>query len=135
MIDRQERLLRRVEVDADTGCWNRSGAHIKGYPVVKIAGKQYRCARLAYELYIGPIEGDLTVDHLCRNIACVNPEHLELVTASENVKRAKAAQRVEITECPQGHVYDEQNTYLWGGRRSCRTCRNQRSLKYAAARR
>lgn len=28
------------------------------------------------------------------------------------------------THCPQGHPYDETNTYVWRGRRSCRTCNN-----------
>lgn len=47
IVDRHERLMRRVEIDADTGCWNRSGANVKGYPTVKIEGRQFRAARLA----------------------------------------------------------------------------------------
>ena len=38
-------------------------------------------------LFKGPIPKDLVIDHLCHNTRCVNPDHLELVTKTENGKR------------------------------------------------
>lgn len=47
--------------------------------------------RAAWLARRGDIPDDLTIDHLCRVPACVNVEHMELVTLAENVRRAKAA--------------------------------------------
>lgn len=43
--------------------------------------------RVVYERTVGPIPKDMELDHLCRVKACVNPNHLEAVTKSENAKR------------------------------------------------
>jgi hypothetical protein len=49
-----------------------------------------RAHRFAYELLVGPIPEGLVIDHLCRNRRCVNPAHLEPVTAEENWRRGDA---------------------------------------------
>ena len=39
-----------------------------------------------------PLDNEgLELDHLCRNKCCVNPQHLEPVTRSENLKRGYKA--------------------------------------------
>jgi len=50
--------------------------------------KTVKAHRVAYTLVKGDIPEGLTLDHLCYNIKCVNPDHLEPVTLSENSKRA-----------------------------------------------
>lgn len=52
--------------------------------------KDRRCVkahRYAYELLIGSIPDNLTLDHLCHETLCVNPAHMELVTYGENARR------------------------------------------------
>jgi hypothetical protein len=90
--------------------------------------------RHAYELLRGPIPDGLVIDHLCRNRACVNPDHMEPVTRGENVRRGAKGRLV--THCVNGHVYDEANTYTRGnGTRSCRTCRRAQKRRFDERRR
>jgi hypothetical protein len=38
------------------------------------------------------------------------------------------------TECPLGHPYNAENTYLWRGDRHCRICRREAGRRYRARR-
>jgi hypothetical protein len=82
--------------------------------------------RLAYEMLVGPIPEGLTIDHLCRVHACVNPRHMEPVTQGENVLRGigLTAQESRQTHCHKGHEFTPENTYTpKRGGRHCRVCR------------
>ena len=93
--------------------------------------------RVAYEAVHGPIPAGLELDHLCRNRACVNVEHLEAVTHRENCRRGNVGQHnAQKTRCVNGHDYTEETTYRDPvGGRACRICRNEASRRYTARRR
>lgn len=69
----------------------------------------------------------MTLDHLCRNRLCVNPEHLEVVSRGENVLRGVGvtAENKRKTHCAHGHEFTTENTYRYGNKRHCRTCRTE----------
>lgn len=52
--------------------------------------KTSKAHRISYEWHNGKISDELTIDHLCENKGCVNPEHLEAVTREENGRRHNA---------------------------------------------
>lgn len=79
-----------------TPCWIWAGRLEKsGYARVRIRGRRLLAHRAMYEQEIGPVPAGLQLDHLCRVPACVNPAHLEPVTAAENTRRAERAKLTE----------------------------------------
>lgn len=107
----------------EKGCWNY-GACVtpKGYALVRVDGHATLAHRYFYELHVGPIPGGMQIDHLCFNRRCVNPAHLEPVTAQVNSRRA-ADRRPRITHCKHGHEFTDANTYISKqGYRYCRRC-------------
>lgn len=121
-----ERMWRHIERQPD-GCWQWTGAvRSNGYGIVSITRSSVASThRTMYELIVEPIPDGLQLDHLCRNRACCNPAHLEPVTPLVNVRRGRG--NVIKTHCPQGHPYEGENLYEYGGRRYCRACKRERN--------
>ena len=117
----------------ENGCWiwNLSvGSH--GYPqgsVPDVTGQRVSLAhRISYWAFKERPEENLQVDHLCRVKRCVNPEHLELVTQRQNIRRQFGGN--ENTKlCRRGHDNWFTNTY---GYTECRTCKNVSRAKEKA---
>ncbi len=118
-------------------CWLWTGTLSRGYGQFRVDGRLVRAHRWAYETLIGPITRGLDIDHLCRVHNCVNPEHMEVVTRRINILRgiSVSALAAQATHCPQGHPYDEKNTYYRPktSHRGCRTCNRQRQHLRAVA--
>ena len=110
-------------------CWVWTGGLADGYGVFSIKNRQHKAHILSYTWAKGEIPEGYERDHLCRNPPCVNPDHLEAVTGPENMLRGMSpwAKNARKTHCPQGHPYDEENTYHYRGERHCRECARQRN--------
>lgn len=118
--------------EPNSGCWLWLG-HIKsnGYGTLGVkmdgAWKTMHAHRICYEVHVGAIPKGSDLDHRCRLRCCVNPDHLEPVSRSENLARSPLMNRQTTkTCCPLGHQYSGINSR---GQRICRECLN------AAARR
>ena len=145
-----KRFWDKIRVDCETGCWLWNASTDKdGYGHFKYETKVWQCHRLTYITFVKDIPPGLELDHVkergCTQRCCCNPEHLEVVTHCENMSRASLSNngRKEIgdfwrskTHCPDGHPYDDKNTYhrvnktTGASWRVCRTCnRKPRSKK------
>lgn len=132
-----DRMMYRTSL-MDNGCWLWLGScNPKGYGHIRDDqdGALVAVHRAIWVHLNGPIPGHLEVDHVvawgCVHRACVNPDHLELVTHHENVNRGRHNQNHGKTHCDHGHEFTPENTRTDSdGKRRCRTCQRRRTQEY-----
>ncbi len=121
-----EKILARL-VPGENGCLIWPGTkHRLGYGKTKIAHKDVFVHRIVFEHVRGAVGEGLVLDHICRNRLCANPDHLEPVTAQENILRGEGlpAQNARKTHCRRGHAFEGDNVRLDSkGSRECCECK------------
>jgi len=110
--------------------WLWTGAKNKGYGTSIFNGRQIGVHRIMYMLSYGEIPNGMFVCHTCDVPECVNPDHLFLGTQKQNMEDRSNKGRhpnQKKTHCPQGHEYNEENTYISGPTqgRKCLECRKR----------
>jgi len=140
-MELKQRFLNKVQ--KTDSCWRWvGGKQERGYGLIKINGKTRLAHRISYQLFKGELDDTLTIDHLCRNHSCVNPEHLEQVTIRENILRGEgiASHNARKTHCIRGHLLSGDDLHIrTDGKRYCLACdriakRERRKLKKMAVR-
>ncbi len=127
-VTNRERFDAFAEVSDSCWLWNHSLTQ-NGYGRFWADGRMWLAHRWIYEQEVGPIAEGLQVDHLCRVRNCVNPAHLEAVTASENTVRSDLSQR-RRTHCRRCGW--ELEFRPWDGKRFCRNCQRASQRRYDA---
>lgn len=129
------RLAARLVIQGE--CWVWTGAASPaGYGRIAAAGSGLKSThRAAYEIAKGPIPPGMMIDHLCRNTRCANPDHLEVVTPQENVRRGKtvALRGPKPPRCKRGHSFAERGRLNRAGHIICRECDRLRQLARRAS--
>lgn len=111
--------------EPNSGCWLWTGAISSwGYGNATINHRPVSAHRASYMVHVGDIPETLVLDHLCRNRACINPDHLEPVSQQENILRGRAPAILThlSKQCGRGHPMEGDNLLKNGSRFQCRTC-------------
>ena len=132
--DVQRLAATRYTVD-ENGCWTTTYClFATGYGQIKRPiepggpEKSFGTHRAAYTFHNGTIPDGYVVDHRCFTRACVNPEHLRLLTRGENARRQHGAD-FPLGQCRHGHPDSERTTInAYGKPKSiCGTCQTIRN--------
>lgn len=107
-------------------CWVWDKPNNDGYGFFRMDGRTYTAHAASWVLFQGEIPYKYTVDHLCRNRSCVNPDHLEPVPHVVNIRRGTG--HGSKAHCPRKHEYNEKNTRVYRGMRYCRACDKERKV-------
>lgn len=117
-------------------CWEWIAATVSsGYGTFHCAeqSRDMMAHKWCFEFFHGDL-GKLHLDHLCKNAACVNPEHLDPVSQGENSRRVRRRQLSQITHCVHGHALVPKNLDPRGvplNLFNCLPCLNRRAVEYA----
>jgi hypothetical protein len=104
----------------------KRGITTNGYSRIRIGNKQIQAHRWAWELINGAIPDGKVIDHLCKNKACIAPDHLRVVSQQENIM-AGLHNIDNRTHCNQGHIFEGNIMVRKNGKRECGECNRARS--------
>jgi hypothetical protein len=109
-----------------------------GYGVFLFRRAMRKAHRMALWLANRPIPPGFVVNHTCRRRACVNPQHLTTISASENSKRdsnSPAYVNSQKTHCKLGHPFDRyypKRAKPGTGERYCSICESAKGKRLRA---
>lgn len=104
-------------------CWIWKGNFgSNGYGQISLNDKTISAHRVSYLIFKGDLIDGLVIDHICRNIKCVNPFHLRQITNSENIYTENSMAVINRNKkyCSRGHKFKGVSEH--GKHRFCIPC-------------
>lgn len=131
-----EKLRRRIEVVAESGCWVWRGSDRRGYGNVWWKGSNRPVHRVVWSLSGKTLpELPYVLDHLCRVRRCANPAHLRVLTNKMNILigTGVAAVNSRKEQCLNGHPFSDENTSISpDAKRRCLSCHREWKRRWRA---
>jgi len=122
----ERRLLEKIEKQKGSDCWFFTGSKLpSGYGILWNGVRPIGAHRISFQLYRGEITDGMEIDHICNNRSCVNPEHLQLLTHKENMRKSSALMGINArkTHCKRDHELSGDNLHITPrGARQCKEC-------------
>ena len=105
--DIKRAMLKKVDIESETGCWFWTGSLINGSPMMYTAvfGKQVSARKLAMWAFTPAMEDwPNRLGNICRERTCVNPKHSIPWGKGMGVVKTPGSTRRDRLTCPLGHT-------------------------------
>lgn len=112
-------------------CWVWVGPmSTDGRPLMQVEGQTKSVRRMLYDLVYGPLAARTFLAPGCAVGRCCNPHHV--VTEDRGPVRGQSVpfQKTGYDRCKYGHPLTPDNSYVYNGRKLCRTCRAKAQARY-----
>lgn len=104
----EQRFWKNVYKTESCWEWTSSINKVNGYGYFRIDGRFRLAHRVAWNFTNGPIPEGMDIDHRCANRKCVRPDHLRVVTRSQNMQHRTGVAR-NNTSGVRGVTWDKEN--------------------------